>query len=235
MNVNIVRRLIIATIIARRRWHESWTKSARWSSRRGQLREERVQTPRRCAGRTNMRRGLRFRAKKHAEALVERLDRVLRARESSARAREEALADGERNLSKRLAELAMERARLREDADGWKFKATSCERELNEIRLRLAGEFDLDDDDGFEELRGDESLTVARLRRAGVDENRSSRSVGGLRAGRFARRFAQRRARRFHAIGVVDRFRGAHATRPKYETPSEERLNTRRRRESSEG
>ena len=103
-------------------------------------------------------------SEKHAEALVERLDRVLRARETSARAHEEALADGERALTKRLAELAMECARLREDADGWKFKATSCEHELNEIRRRLTGEFDLDDDDGFDELRGDESLTVARLR-----------------------------------------------------------------------
>jgi len=103
-------------------------------------------------------------SEKHAEALVERLDRVLRARETSARAREEALADGERALTKRLAELAMECARLREDADGWKFKATSCEHELNEIRRRLAGAFDSDDGDGFEELRGDESLTVARLR-----------------------------------------------------------------------
>lgn len=103
-------------------------------------------------------------SEKHAEALVERLDRVLRARETSARAHEEALADGERALTKRLAELAMECARLREDADGWRFKATSCEHELNEIRRRLAGEFDSDDDDGLEELRGDESLTVARLR-----------------------------------------------------------------------
>lgn len=103
-------------------------------------------------------------SEKHAEALVERLDRVLRARETSARAHEEALADGERALTKRLAELAMECARLREDADGWRFKATSCEHELNELRRRLAGEGDLDDDDGLEELQGDESLTVARLR-----------------------------------------------------------------------
>ena len=130
---------------------------------RGQLREARSNVE---ALRQSHEHAKRFAlsSEKHAEALVERLDRVLRARESSARAREEALADGERNLSKRLAELAMECARLREDADGWKFKATSCEHELNEIRLRLAGEFDLDDDDGFEELRGDESLTVARLR-----------------------------------------------------------------------
>ena len=120
---------------------------------RGQLREARSNVE---ALRRSHEHAKRFAlsSEKHAEALVERLDRVLRARESSARAREEALADGERNLSKRLAELAMECARLREDADGWKFKATSCERELNEIRLRLAGEFDLDDDDGFEELRG---------------------------------------------------------------------------------
>lgn len=130
---------------------------------RGQLREARSNVE---ALRQSHEHAKRFAlsSETHAEALVERLDRVLRARESSARAREEALADGERNLSKRLAELAMECARLREDADGWKFKATSCEHELNEIRLRLAGEFDLDDDDGFEELRGDESLTVARLR-----------------------------------------------------------------------